>query len=85
MSMTELNHMAKEMGIENFGTCASMRSFSISCRRMPTVAGALFRGVLEVLSEGSVSSVPKLQLPALPGRHYVSLPKSGALTSRRAI
>lgn len=53
MSMTELNHMAKEMGIENFGTMRKHEVIFHILQKNAERSGVLFsEGVLEVLSEG---------------------------------
>src|SRR5258706_15065713 len=51
--MTELNHMAKEMGIENFGTMRKHEVIFHILQKNAERSGVLFsEGVLEVLSEG---------------------------------
>ncbi|HEY2951582.1 MAG TPA: transcription termination factor Rho, partial [Verrucomicrobiae bacterium] len=53
MSMTELNQMAKEMGIENFGTMRKHEVIFHILQKNAEQSGVLFsEGVLEVLSEG---------------------------------
>src|SRR5947209_2118488 len=53
MSMTELNHMAKDMGIENFGTMRKHEVIFHILQKNAERSGVLFsEGVLEVLSEG---------------------------------
>jgi transcription termination factor Rho len=53
MSMTDLNHMAKEMGIENFGTMRKHEVIFHILQKNAERSGVLFsEGVLEVLSEG---------------------------------
>jgi transcription termination factor Rho len=53
MSMTELNQMAKEMGIENFGTMRKHEVIFHILQKNAQLSGILFsEGVLEVLPEG---------------------------------
>jgi transcription termination factor Rho len=53
MSMTELNQMAKEMGIENFGTMRKHEVIFHILQKNAQRSGILFsEGVLEVLPEG---------------------------------
>ena len=53
MSMTELNQMAKEMGIENFGTMRKHEVIFHILQKNAERSGVLFaEGVLEVLPEG---------------------------------
>src|SRR6267378_1038686 len=53
MSMTELNQMAKDMGIENFGTMRKHEVIFHILQKNAERSGILFsEGVLEVLSEG---------------------------------
>ena len=53
MSMTELNHMAKDMGIENFGTMRKHEVIFHILQKNAARSGILFsEGVLEVLPEG---------------------------------
>ena len=53
MSMTDLNAMAKEMGIENFGTMRKHEVIFHVLQKNAERSGVLFsEGVLEVLSEG---------------------------------
>src|SRR6185295_8840296 len=53
MSMNELNQMAKEMGIENFGTMRKHEVIFHILQKNAEQSGVLFsEGVLEVLSEG---------------------------------
>src|SRR5258708_8830969 len=53
MSMNELNHMAREMGIENFGTMRKHEVIFHILQKNAERSGILFsEGVLEVLSEG---------------------------------
>src|SRR6185503_17408407 len=53
MSMTELNHMAKDMGIENFGTMRKHEVIFHILQKNAERSGVLFsEGVLEVLQEG---------------------------------
>src|SRR5690242_11566146 len=53
MSMAELNHMAKEMGIENFGTMRKHEVIFHILQKNAERSGILFsEGVLEVLPEG---------------------------------
>jgi len=56
MSMTELNHMAKDMGIENFGTMRKHEVIFHILQKNAERSGVLFsEGVLEVLSRASDS------------------------------
>src|SRR5579859_2705612 len=53
MSMTELNHMAKDLGVENFGTMRKHEVIFHILQKNAERSGVLFsEGVLEVLSEG---------------------------------
>src|SRR6185503_15641042 len=53
MSMGDLNHMAKELGIENFGTMRKHEVIFHILQKNAERSGILFsEGVLEVLSEG---------------------------------
>jgi transcription termination factor Rho len=53
MSMTELNHMAREFGVENFGTMRKHEVIFHILQKNAERAGVLFsEGVLEVLPEG---------------------------------
>jgi len=53
MSMAELNHMAKDMGIENFGTMKKHEVIFQILQKNAERAGILFaEGVLEILPEG---------------------------------
>src|SRR5215475_5014292 len=53
MTMTELNSMAKEMGIENFGTMRKHEVIFHILQKNAERSGVLFsEGVLEVLPEG---------------------------------
>ena len=53
MSMTELNSMAKELGVENFGTMRKHEVIFHILQKNAERAGVLFsEGVLEVLPEG---------------------------------
>ncbi len=53
MSMPELNHMARDLGVENFGTMRKHEVIFHILQKNAERAGVLFsEGVLEVLSEG---------------------------------
>jgi transcription termination factor Rho len=53
MQMSELNHMAKELGVENFGTMRKHEVIFHILQKNAERAGVLFsEGVLEVLPEG---------------------------------
>jgi len=53
MAMSDLNHMAKEMGIENFGTMRKHEIIFQILQKNAERAGVLFsEGVLEILPEG---------------------------------
>jgi transcription termination factor Rho len=53
MSMQELNHMARELGIENFGTMRKHEVIFHILQKNAERSGVMFsEGVLEVLSEG---------------------------------
>ena len=53
MSMSELNHMAKELGVENFGTMRKHEVIFHILQKNAERAGVLFsEGVLEILPEG---------------------------------
>jgi transcription termination factor Rho len=53
MSMTDLNHMARELGVENFGTMRKHEVIFHILQKNAERAGVLFsEGVLEVLPEG---------------------------------
>src|SRR5581483_624306 len=53
MSMTELNQMAKDLGVENFGTMRKHEVIFHILQKNAERSGVLFsEGVLEVLSEG---------------------------------
>src|SRR5882724_5120848 len=53
MSMTDLNNMAKELGVENFGTMRKHEVIFHILQKNAERAGVLFsEGVLEVLPEG---------------------------------
>src|SRR5262249_34651097 len=53
MSMAELNHMAKDLGIENFGTMRKHEVIFHILQKNAERSGVLFsEGVLEVLTEG---------------------------------
>jgi transcription termination factor Rho len=53
MTMAELNKMAKEIGIENFGTMRKQEVIFQILQKTPSAAACLFaEGVLEILPEG---------------------------------
>ncbi len=53
MQMSELNHMAKELGVENFGTMRKHEVIFHILQKNAERAGVLFsEGVLEILPEG---------------------------------
>src|SRR5579862_5832842 len=53
MTMTELNHMAKDLGVENFGTMRKHEVIFHILQKNAERSGVLFsEGVLEVLTEG---------------------------------
>src|SRR5580704_12142072 len=53
MSMTDLNNMARELGVENFGTMRKHEVIFHILQKNAERAGVLFsEGVLEVLAEG---------------------------------
>src|SRR5581483_1576457 len=53
MTMTELNQMAKDLGVENFGTMRKHEVIFHILQKNAERSGVLFsEGVLEVLSEG---------------------------------
>jgi transcription termination factor Rho len=53
MSMPELNHMARELGVENFGTMRKHEVIFHILQKNAERAGVLFsEGVLEILAEG---------------------------------
>ncbi|MGH7975638.1 MAG: Rho termination factor N-terminal domain-containing protein, partial [Limisphaerales bacterium] len=53
MTMTELNKMARELGVENFGTMRKHEVISHVLQKNAERAGVLFsEGVLEILPEG---------------------------------
>jgi len=68
MQMSELNHMARELGVENFGTMRKHEVIFHILQKNAERAGVLFsEGVLEILPEGFVFTLAKFQLPAVPG------------------
>ncbi|HXC97959.1 MAG TPA: Rho termination factor N-terminal domain-containing protein, partial [Verrucomicrobiae bacterium] len=53
MTMTQLNHMAKDLGVENFGTMRKHEVIFHILQKNAERSGVLFsEGVLEVLTEG---------------------------------
>ena len=71
MSMAELNQMASEMGVENFGTMRKHEVIFHILQKNAERSGVLFsEGVLEVLPEGfGFLRSQSFQLSALPGGH----------------
>jgi hypothetical protein len=71
MQMTDLNRMARELGVENFGTMRKHEVIFHILQKNAERAGVLFsEGVLEVLPDGyGFPALAELQLPLLPGRH----------------
>jgi transcription termination factor Rho len=74
MQMTELNAMAQEYGVENFGT---MRKHEVIFHILAKKRGACRRAVLGRRHRGAAGrlrlpALAKFQLPALPEDIYVS-------------
>jgi len=70
--MPELNQMARELGVENFGTMRKHEVIFHIFRKTRAVGIMFSEGVLEVLSRASAFCARKLQLPTLPEDIYVS-------------
>jgi len=74
MSMTELNHMAKDLGVENFGTMRKHEVIFHILQKNAERSGVLFpRAWLEVPARGLwLPALAEFQLSAVP-RGYLRL------------
>jgi len=70
MQMSELNHMARELGVENFGTMRKHEVISTFSRKTPNAPACCFRGrARSVAGRFRLPALAELQLSALPGGH----------------
>jgi transcription termination factor Rho len=83
MSMPDLNHMARELGVENFGTMRKHEVIFHILQKNAERAGVLFsEGVLEILAEGFA---PRASITSRAPRTSMSRPpRSGDSICRPA-
>jgi len=79
MQMGELNNMAREVGVENFGTMRKHEVIFHILQKNAERAGVLFsEGVLEVLPEVSASCARKVSITSPAPRTFTFRPRKSA-------
>jgi hypothetical protein len=69
MAMPELNHKARDMGIENFGTMRKHEVIFHILQKNAERAGVFRRRPGDSARRIRLPALAQLQLPAMPGRH----------------